>query len=220
MLAVVGRPARVMLMSEPDVLTVAVAVLLPPDVTPPLVSLVAPVLAVTVVEPDADGVPLTEQVMELPASTVAGGEGTQPVTETPTGKPLTAHVALSALAVAVAELVHLMVPLYAVPTVAVAGSPLRSGAMSAPVVVMEPAAVLLAGLPSFPALVVPLSSDVATAVGVPETVQVIDAPGTRLIRWLGTHVYVKPAGSPLRAHVGTNAVINGAAPLEHENVPL
>lgn len=111
MLAVVGNPARLILMSEPVVLIGAVAVLLPPDVVPPLVSLVAPVVAVTVDAPDAVGVPLTAQEMELPAASVTGGVGVQLVTETPGGKPVTAQVAFSALAVAPALLVHLTVPL-------------------------------------------------------------------------------------------------------------
>ena len=98
-------------MSEPDVAIGAVAVLLPPAVVPPLTSLVAPVVAVTVVVPVAVGVPLTGQLMLVPAATVAGGAGVHVPTVTPGGRPLTEHVALIALAVADALLVHLIVPL-------------------------------------------------------------------------------------------------------------
>lgn len=111
MLAAAGRPAREMLMSEPDVVTGAVAVLLPPAVVPPLVSLVAPVVTVTVELPTAVGVPLTGQLMLAPAATVAGGAGAHAPTVTPGGRPDTAHVALVALAVAAALFVHLIVPL-------------------------------------------------------------------------------------------------------------
>ena len=98
-------------MSEPLVAIDAVAVLLPPAVVPPLVSLLAPVVAVTVDGPDAVGVPLTGQLMLAPAATVAGGGGEQAPTVTPGGRPLTEHVALVALAVAAALFVHLIVPL-------------------------------------------------------------------------------------------------------------
>ena len=98
-------------MSEPDVAMAWVAVLLPPVVVPPLASLVAPVVTVTVVEPFAVGVPLTGQEMLAPAVTVAGGVGVHVPTVTPGGRPDTEQDALVALAVAVALFVHLMVPL-------------------------------------------------------------------------------------------------------------
>jgi hypothetical protein len=69
------------------------------------------VVTVTVVEPLAVGVPETGQEMLLPAATVAGGAGAHVPTVTPGGRPVTAQVALTALAVAVALFVHLMVPL-------------------------------------------------------------------------------------------------------------
>ena len=78
---------------------------------PPLVSLVAPVVTVTVELPTAVGVPLTGQLMLAPAATVAGGAGAHVPTVTPGGRPDTAHVALVALAVAAALFVHLIVPL-------------------------------------------------------------------------------------------------------------
>ena len=106
-----GRPLTLTDMSEPDVAIEAVAVLLPPVDVPPLTSLVAPVVVVTVVVPVVVGVPLTGQLMLAPATTVVGGAGAHTPTVTPGGKPLTEHVALIALAVADALLVHLMVPL-------------------------------------------------------------------------------------------------------------
>ena len=90
---------------------VAVAVLLPPLVVPPLESLVAPVVAVSVLAPTAVGVPLTGQEMLEPAATVAGGAGVHVPTVTPAGRPASEQVALVALAVAVALFVHFSVPL-------------------------------------------------------------------------------------------------------------
>lgn len=80
-------------------------------VVPPLTSLVAPVVAVTVLEPGAVGVPETGQEMLAPAATVAGGVGVHAPTVTPGGKPETVQVALIALAEAETLLVHLSVPL-------------------------------------------------------------------------------------------------------------
>ena len=97
-------------MSEPDTATALVAALLPPAPVPPLVSLIAPVTAVTATEPAAVGVPLTGQLMLAPAATVAGGTGLHVPTVRPAGRPEMAHVALLAVAVAVALLVHLTVP--------------------------------------------------------------------------------------------------------------
>ncbi len=74
-------------------MSVAVAVLLPPAVVPPLVSLVAPVVTVTVTAPEVVGVPVTGQTMLEPAVTVAGGAGTQAPTVRPAGRPATAHEA-------------------------------------------------------------------------------------------------------------------------------
>jgi hypothetical protein len=99
-----------MLMSEPATATACVAVLLPPPVVPPLVSFVAPVATVTVLEPVAVGVPDTAQEMLAPAATVAGGVGVHRPTVTPGGRPEIAHDALVALAVAAALLVHFTVP--------------------------------------------------------------------------------------------------------------
>ena len=99
-----------MLMSEPAVAIACVAELLPPAVVPPLISFTAPVVTDTVVVPDAVGVPLTGQEIEKPAATLAGGTGEQVPTVTPGGRPLMAQLALAALAVALAALVHLIVP--------------------------------------------------------------------------------------------------------------
>jgi hypothetical protein len=100
-----------MLISEPATATAFVAVLLPPPVVPPLVSFAAPVEAVTVEVLAAVGVPETVQEMLAPTATVAGGVGVQVPTVTPGGRPETEHIAFTALAVAVALLVHLTVPL-------------------------------------------------------------------------------------------------------------
>ena len=97
-------------MSDATVAMVAVVELLPPVVVPPLTSLVAPVVAVKVVEPGAVGVPETAHEMLAPAITVAGVEGVQVPIVTPGGKPLTEHVADVALAVAEALLVQTSVP--------------------------------------------------------------------------------------------------------------
>lgn len=98
-------------MSEPLTATGLVAVLLPPPVVPPLMSLAAPVEAVAVDDPAAVGVPDTAHEMLAPAATVTGGVGVHAPTVTPGGKPETEQLADAALAVAVALLVHLIVPL-------------------------------------------------------------------------------------------------------------
>ena len=96
--------------SDALVAIVAVAELLPPVVVPPFVSLVAPDVAVTVVEPGAVGVPLMGQLMLDPGATAAGGVGEQAPTVTPGGRPLTEQLAAIALAVAPELFVHLTVP--------------------------------------------------------------------------------------------------------------
>ena len=105
-----GSVDRSIDMSDPDVTTAFVAELFPPVVVPPLVSLVAPVVAVTVTEPEAVGVPETAHEMLEPAATVAGGVGVQVPSVTPGGRPLAEQVAFVALAVAVALLVQRTVP--------------------------------------------------------------------------------------------------------------
>ena len=110
-MAVVGNPETFGDMSEPVVVIDAVAELFPPVVVPPLASLVAPVVAVSVVLPVAVGVPETVHEMLEPAATVAGGVGVQVPTVTPGGSPETEHDAFVAEAVAVALFVHLSVPL-------------------------------------------------------------------------------------------------------------
>lgn len=167
--------------SAPVVAIAADAELLPPVPVPPLTSLVAPVVTAAVVVPLVVGVPLTVQLMLFPAGTVAGGEGVHAPTVTPGGKPDMAQLAFVALAVADTLLVHRIVPVYGVPTVAVSGSPVKSGAISAPVAPKVALAVLFDGLPSLLALVVPVMVVEPGAVGVPEIVQVIDDPGATLI---------------------------------------
>ena len=97
----------------------------------------------------------------------------------------------------------------------VAGKPERSGVMSEPVTLIAAVAVLLARFSSLLALVVPLSVALPTAVGVPDTVQVIvalgasDAAGT-----VGEQTVVRPAGKPLTAQVALVAAMDGAAAFE------
>ena len=92
--------------------------------------------------------------------------------------------------------------------------------MSEPVTAIDAAAVLLAELPSLVAPVVPVSALTATVVGVPETVQVIEAPAATAAGGTGTHDVVRPAGKPLIAQAADVAPSAGAAALEHVNVPL
>ena len=92
--------------------------------------------------------------------------------------------------------------------------------MSEPVVAIDVAAVLFVALPSLVAPVVPAIGLVATVVGVPETVQVIEAPAATAAGGTGTHDVVRPAGKPLTAQVAAVAPSAGAAALEHVNVPL
>ena len=92
----------------------------------------------------------------------------------------------------------------------------RAGAATAIVV----AAALLAALPSLVAPVVPVTLEVATVVGVPETVQVIAAPAARLAAGtVGEHAVVRPAGNPLTAHVAFVAASAGDAASVHVKVP-
>ena len=92
--------------------------------------------------------------------------------------------------------------------------------MSAPVVAMLVVAVLFAVFGSFVAPVVPVMGAVPTAVGVPETVQVILWPGKTSLGEVGEQTVERPAGRPATAHVACVAVMRGAVPFEHMNVPL
>jgi hypothetical protein len=206
--------------SDPDVTTAFVTVLLPPAVVPPLVSFVAPVWTDAVVDPEAVGVPLTAHEMLEPAAIVAGGVGVQLPTVTPAGNPLIAHVAFVADAVAVALLVHKTAPEYATPIVAVAGKPERFGVMSEPVTAIAVVAVLFAVFGSFPAPVVPVTVDDPSAVGVPVTVHEITPDGATDVGGKGVHDCVKPAGRPETEQAAAVAVIAGAAAFEQVNVPL
>jgi hypothetical protein len=88
--------------------------------------------------------------------------------------------------------------------------------MSEPVTTSDAVAVLLAALPSLPAPVDPDSADVPTAVGVPETVHVIVAPGaSEAAGTVGEQVVVKPAGRPAKAQLAPVAAIAGAAAFAH-----
>jgi hypothetical protein len=102
-----------------------------------------------------------------------------------------------------------------VPTVAVAGKPDKSGNMSAPVTASVVIAVLLVAFGSFDAPVVPVSVDVPTVVGVPETVQVIEPPAATVTGVAGEHNAVRPAGSVAMAQVAAVAATAGDAALVH-----
>ena len=108
MLAVVGKPPRLMLMSDPAGDSVLVEVLLPPFVVPPLASFDAPVTTLTVLGEADVGVPDTGQLMLAPAATAVGGKGVHAPTVKPAGRPDTAHVA--AVALDAPALVHKIVP--------------------------------------------------------------------------------------------------------------
>ena len=92
--------------------------------------------------------------------------------------------------------------------------------MSEPVVVINAPALLLAALPSLVAPVVPVKVLEPTAVGVPDTVQVMFDPGATVEGGTGAHEVVNPAGKPLTAHEALVALTAGAAALVQLNVPL
>ena len=91
--------------------------------------------------------------------------------------------------------------------------------MSEPTAVIVVVAVLLAELPSLVAPVVPGSVELPSADGVPETVQVMLAPGATAVGGVGAHEVVRPAGKPETAQVAAVAPSTGAAAFEHVNVP-
>jgi hypothetical protein len=215
-LAVVGKPASEIAISELLVVTGLVATSLAG-----LVSLMAEVVTDAVVVPVAVGVPVTGQEMDAPmASEATGVVGVHGPTVTPGGKPVTAHITFKPAAVAVALLVHLMTPEYGTPTVATAGKPVKSGDTSAPVTLIAAIAVLFAVLTSLVAPVVPASAAPPTAVGVPETVQVMAAPGaTEAAGAVGEQTVVRPAGKPLTAQPALVAATAGAAAFEQVYVP-
>lgn len=76
-------------------------------------------------------------------------------------------------------------------------------------------AVLFGRLRSFVALVVPVTVTVPAVVGVPETVQVMTAPGLTVVGGVGVQLDVRPVGKPEIAHVAAVAARYGAAALEH-----
>ena len=213
-------------MSDPTVAIVAVVELLPPVVVPPLTSLVAPVVAVRVVEPGAVGVPETAHEMLAPAAIVAGVDGVQTPMVTPGGRPLTEQVAAVALAVAVAAFVHLSVPEYGVPTVAVVGRPEMSGTMSEPTAAMSLVAELLPPVvvPPLMSLVAPVATVtvvVPVAVGVPETEQEMLAPAATVAGGVGEQTpTVTPGGRPEIEQDAAVALVVAVAELVHFTVPL
>ena len=81
-------------------------------------------------------------------------------------------------------------------------------------------AVLLAGLPSLVAPVVPVNVFEPGAVGVPETVQTNFAPGAMAAGAVGEHDVVRPAGRPVMAQVAPLAASAGAGAFVQLKVPL
>jgi hypothetical protein len=98
-------------MSEAVVTTDMVALLLPPEVGPPLVSFVAPVITEAVAVAGAVGIPETGHEIDAPmANDAAGSVGEHEPTVTPGGRPVMAHETFVAAAVAVELFVHNTVP--------------------------------------------------------------------------------------------------------------
>lgn len=93
---------------------------------------------------------------------------------------------------------------------AVVGNPDRSGTMSEPLIASVVVALLLAALPSFVAPVVPFRVEEPVAVGVPDTVQVIVAPGATVAGGVGEQSEVSPAGNPAIAQLALEAATAGA----------
>ena len=221
----VGRPLRLMLMSDAVGASVTVVELLPPVVVPPLTSFGAPVVTVTMLDTVDVGVPVTGQLMLAPAATVAGGTGVHVPTVSPAGRPAIAHVADVALAVAAALLVHKIVPEYGEPTVIVVGIPDTSGVISDPTVAIVCVAELLPPAPvpplvSLVAPVVALAVVDPAAVGVPDTGQMMLVPAATLAGGTGEHApTVTPGGSPETAHVAFAAAAVALALLVHLIVP-
>jgi hypothetical protein len=91
-------------MSEPVAPSVAVAELLTG-----LLSLLAPVVPVTVTLPNTIGVPLTLQVIVAPGATVVGGVGEHDAVR-PAGSPLSAHDAFVAATAGAAAFEHVKLP--------------------------------------------------------------------------------------------------------------
>ena len=92
--------------------------------------------------------------------------------------------------------------------------------MSEPAVARTVEAVLLAGLPSLDAPVVPVTVDDPVVVGVPETVHVILAPAANAAGGVGAHDVVRPGGRPVTAHDAFGAANAGAPAFEHVNEPV
>jgi hypothetical protein len=85
---------------------------------------------------------------------------------------------------------------------------------------MAAVAVLLARLTSLVAPVLPARDALPTAVGVPETVQVMVALGaTDAAGTVCEHTVVRPAGRPVTAQLALVAAIAGVAAFEQVNVP-
>ena len=81
-------------------------------------------------------------------------------------------------------------------------------------------ALLFEALPSLPAPVVPATVVVPDAVGVPVTVQTIDAPGATETGGVGAHDVTSPAGNGPTKHVAPVALNVDALEFVQEKVPL
>jgi hypothetical protein len=103
--AVAGKPDRSGVISEPVVVSVAVAVLLAATG-----SFVAPVVPLTVEIAGVVGVPVTVQRICAPGTTVDGGTGVHDVVR-PAGRPVTAQLAAVAATAGAAAFLQTNVPL-------------------------------------------------------------------------------------------------------------
>ena len=166
---------------------------------------------VTVTLPPAGAMKATVHTMVDPtAKDVTGCAGAQ-ASVAPTGNPATAHVALAAMLGP--SLVHVTVPVTAVPAFAVAGNPVTFARMSACGIIsrglLSMLLLMTGSAVALPAIVVMLNVPLAGAVKV--LLHTILAPttsgfGTRL----GRQVCAAPGGSPLKAQVGDAASLGPA----------
>lgn len=85
---------------------------------------------------------------------------------------------------------------------------------------IEVTALLLVGLPSLAALVVPLTGVVPPEVGMPDTVHVTLPPAATVAGSDGEQVAVRPAGRVPAEHDATVAASAGEAAFEQVKVPV
>ena len=177
------------------------------------------------------GVKVIEQLFsDAPAAKEADVAG-QPLDVAPDGLSVKSQEAFAAAAVALALLVQVMVQVTACPTVAGFGTQLivevKSAFGSSPTVICL-VAVLLAGLLSLSAPVLPVTVTVPAVVGVPVTWQVTVSPtGTllplvhaALLGLIAQAPCVTPAGKSVTAQVAFVAAAVALALLVQVNVPV